>query len=690
MLVTFRVASCAALLCICAAGAGAQSDTTSKDSTRTTQLSTVTVIGSRSDISEVRERLRSVAGGVSMVTLPELRASRQANLHDALRFVPGVYIQPRFGAADESQISVRGSGLRNNFHARGINLLVNGMPYRNADGFTDFESLELLTTEAMEVYKGANALRYGGSTLGGAINLHTQTGYTAPPLTAFLQGGSQGFSKAQLSSGGTHGVFDWYGSYANTRLDGYRDWSNQRRDRVNLHAGMLLGRATDLRTFYIFAHVKEHLPGALTQAELDDDPTAAVANNVTNKWGRDYDLQHVGVQLRTQLTPTQRLEISPYLQYRDIDHPIFEVINQLSHDWGAEIRYESSTLLGDHENHLTVGVQPAYETMINRQFQNARGKHGNLTRDEHDYATTLALYAENKLALTPTVNAIAGFRVERSTRRVDDFFVANGDQSDRRSYSAVTPRVGITVAVKPELQLFANASRTVEPPLLLELSSFGNPGGFINLDPQSAWQYEVGARTDRRGLNVDVSLYDIELTNELLNQNVQPFPNAPFTVPTYRNVPKSRHSGVETGLSYQRSLGGISSLGGRLSYTYNRFRFVDDPTYRSNVLPGAPLQYVSAEVKYATADGLTLTPSVEWVPQSYFVTSANDASNAAWKTFGFRAEYLVSKLGANVFVQGQNLANTRYSASVQVDNAAGRFFEPADPRSFYAGVRVTR
>ena len=64
------------------------------------------------------------------------------------------------------------------------------MPYRNADGFTDFESLELLNTEAIEVYKGANALRYGGSTMGGAINLHTRTGYTAPRLAVTAEGGS--------------------------------------------------------------------------------------------------------------------------------------------------------------------------------------------------------------------------------------------------------------------------------------------------------------------------------------------------------------------------------------------------------------------------------------------------------------------------------------------------------------------
>lgn len=40
-----------------------------------------------------------------------------------------------------------------------------------------------------------------------------------------------------------------------------------------------------------------------------------------------------------------------------------------------------------------------------------------------------------------------------------------------------------------------------------------------------------------------------------------------------------------------------------------------------------------------------------------------------------------------LFAAGQNLTNRNFSQSVQVDNAAGNFFEPADGRSFYAGLR---
>src|ERR671920_194350 len=130
-----------------------------------------------------------------------------------------------------------------------------GMPYRNADGFTDFESLELLNTESIEVYKGGNALRYGGSTLGGAINLETKTGYTATPLGVVAEGGSFGYLKTQVSSGSTIGRLDYFGSYTRTTLDGYRDYAGQGRDRINGHLGYVLSENTDLRAFYFFAQV---------------------------------------------------------------------------------------------------------------------------------------------------------------------------------------------------------------------------------------------------------------------------------------------------------------------------------------------------------------------------------------------------------------------------------------------------
>jgi iron complex outermembrane receptor protein len=659
-------------------------------------LAELTVIGTRADLEERRARLAQIPGSVALIESEEIRRTRQANFKDVLGFTPGVYVQPRFGAADESQISIRGSGLRNNFHARGINILVNGMPYRNADGFTDFESLELSNTESIEVYKGGNALRYGGSTLGGAINLETKTGYTAAPVEVSAEGGSYGFLKAQIASGATVGKLDYYGSYTRTTLDGYRDYAVQGRDRVDGHLGYVLSENTDIRGFYFFTRVNEQLPGALTAPELASTPTASNPANRADRWGRDYDLHHFGLQLRTQLGTGQRLEVSPYFQYRDIDHPIFQVINQQSRDYGAEARYENTLPLFGRTNRLTVGVQPSWLNMDNRQFVNEAGAHGELRKEQKDRAVGLAVYAENALALTPRLTAVAGFRLDHAIRKSHDQFLSDGDQSDHREFNPVLPKVGMLYAIpKLQGQVYANASRSFEPPLLLELNSLTVPG-FIDLAGQDAWQFELGVRGRSGVVSWDVAAYDVELKNEILNINVQPFTGAPFTVPTYRNAPRTRHYGIETGLEYAVQ-GGVfrreekrDEARVRLAYTFARYRFLDDPDFEDNDIPGAPEHHLQAEVRYLHPSGFSLTPRVEWVPGSYFINSANTASNDGWATIGLRAEYDFDRLGLTAFAAGENLTDTRYSASVQVDNAAGRSYEPADGRGFYLGLRWSR
>jgi iron complex outermembrane receptor protein len=650
-----------------------------------TELAELTVIGTPEDRDERRSRLDRIPGSVALVESAELRQTRQANLKDALGLVPGVYVQPRFGAAEESQISIRGSGLRNNFHARGVNLLVNGMPYRNADGFTDFESLELLTTESIEVYKGGNALRFGGSTLGGAINLETRTGYSAPSAGVTAEGGSFGFFKSQVASGGTAGKLDWYGSLTRTTLDGYRDWAQQGRSRVNAHLGYVLSPSTDVRGFYFFARVTEQLPGALSGNELETTPTAANRENLDGHWGRNYDLHHLGLQLRSQLAPNQRLEISPYAQYRTIDHPIFQVINQESRDWGAEARYENSAPLLGRTNRFTLGVQPAWLDMDNRQFENLAGRHGELRKNQKDQAVALAAYGENALALSARLTAVVGLRVDHTIRKSRDAYLADGDQSDHRVFDAVLPKIGVLYALPSVAgQVYANVSRSSEPPLLLELNSLTVPG-FIDLEAQNAWQAEVGVRGATRGVRWDVAAYDAELHDEILNLNVQPFPGAPFTVPTYRNVPRSRHYGLETGLEATLPVGVA-----RVAYTFAHYRFVNDPVYGDNELPGAPRHHLQAQLRLQHRSGVSLTPSVEWVPSSYFVDSGNTQSNHGWATLGLRAEYAVPRLGLMAFAAGQNLTDTRYAASVQVDNGAGQSLEPADGRSFYVGFQWAR
>jgi len=279
---------------------------------------------------------------------------------------------------------------------------------------------------------------------------------------------------------------------------------------------------------------------------------------------------------------------------------------------------------------------------------------------------------------------------------VRDRFVT--DDSDTVDFWSVTPKVGAIWKVAPTAQVYTNASRAYEPPLLLELTAPGQvPGNLGDLKAQKAWQFEVGTRgTWGPRLSWDVAVYDIELWDEIQNVNVQPFPFAPFTIPRFRNIDRSRHTGVEVGLNallledMARRAGvgqGGDSLSVRASYTWSRFVFVDDVNFGNNDLPGAPRHFVLAELRYQHACGFWIAPGVEVVPHGYYVNSENNARTQAYTLFNVKLGYDYKPWNLGVFFEARNLTDAVYASSVQVDAANRRFFEPGDGRAFYGGIQ---
>ena len=139
-------------------------------------------------IEAAAARVQRTPGGVDVVAADAFEDKVAVSLRDALTFSPGVYTQPRFG--QEVRISIRGSGLSRGFHMRGLTLLQDGIPLNLADDNGDFQELDPQVFQHIEVYRGGNALRLGGSTLGGAINAVTPTGRSAPGVELRVDGGS--------------------------------------------------------------------------------------------------------------------------------------------------------------------------------------------------------------------------------------------------------------------------------------------------------------------------------------------------------------------------------------------------------------------------------------------------------------------------------------------------------------------
>ena len=339
---------------------------------------------------------------------------------------------------------------------------------------------------------------------------------------------------------------------------------------------------------------------------------------------------------------------------------------------------------------FTLGLQYLSTNQQDVNVAQRLGNRGARIKNQLNQATNVALYAEEQLDVTPAITLVVGVREQWAYRAVRDRFLLNGNQSGDVDYVSFVPRAGAIGRVTKDVQVYTNASYAYEPPLLLELTAPGqlNTRNLGLLEPQKAWQFELGTRgraLDR--VAWDVSVYDIELWDEIQNVNVQPFTGAPFTIPRYRNVERSRHMGVEAGVDVTlvRDLAG-GALSGRAAYTWSRFVFVDDPNFGDNDIPGAPPHFLRAELRWDHASGFWVAPNLELVPAGYVVNSTNRNRTPAYELGGVRMGYDHKPWNLSVFLEAKNLADTAYVSSVQVDSATGRFFEPGDGRAFYGGV----
>jgi iron complex outermembrane receptor protein len=632
-----------------------------------------------------RVELERTPGGVAVVTGRQLTQTRAYNLRDVFEFTPGVLAQSRFGS-DEVQISIRGSGLRNNFHGRGVNILINGIPHMDADGFSDFEVMDFLAAQRVEVWKGANALRYGGATSGGAINLVTETGKTAAPFELRVQGGSFGSFHGHVSTGGEKGRFGYFLSFTDVELDGYREHSNQGRQRVYGNFSFALDDRTDFNLDIMYANIAERYPGPLTREEFFRDPRAAVPIYVQQDQGRFVDYGRVGFGMRRRFDGGQEFSFNVFGQYRNLEHPIFNVLDQDTRTFGGEFRYSYTR----ERNRLVIGFSPWVTPNGGRRFENINGTAGAQTAHFDSLATNYGIYVENQFDIRPSFTLVTGARADWARRRFTDFFLADGDQSDRRTFKAFSPKMGFVWRPRDQMQVFANVSRSYEPPTLnIELIGFGAPG-FLPLGAQDTWQMEVGVRgRAAQRINYELTFFDLEINDEIINRNVTPFPGAPFTIPSFRSAPNTRHTGLELALHATLRKGlftGGDALSARTAYTFSRFRYVNDPTYFNNYLPGAPRHLVRSELRYDHPRGFWIAPNVDWSPATYFMDSANTARNDKYAALNLRAGF--DRRGWGLFFEANNLTNRRYSAAVQVDNDAGSYFEPSNGRSVVGGIRV--
>jgi iron complex outermembrane receptor protein len=215
---------------------------------------------------------------------------------------------------------------------------------------------------------------------------------------------------------------DLYVGFTDTELDGYRGHSEQTRRRLYSTYGYRLAGGTTLRLDVSYVRNEENLPGSLTREEFERNPRQRNPAAVFAAEARNYDYTRVAFTVRTPLTTTQALESGTQFNYQNLDHPLsFAIIDDVTYNWGTELRYLLTAPLLGHANRFTLGLQDAGTNQRDKNFANVQSQRGDETKDQTNKATNVGVYLENQFSATVPLSSLLE-AVQYSYRSVADHF----------------------------------------------------------------------------------------------------------------------------------------------------------------------------------------------------------------------------------------------------------------------------
>jgi len=638
----------------------------------------------------------------------------RTRLDETMFLLPGITLANRNNPAQDTRLSIRGFGARSAFGVRSIRVLRDGMPLTLPDGQTPMDYLDLESVGRVEAIRGAASALYGNAG-GGVVDLRS----TAPPEAPFAVqsrswvGGSDPFHGEGTFRryagifGGSLGPAYYQGNVGRSTAENQRLYSNQRLTNGYLRVGTTAA-GTDLVVQALgFRMPLAENPGALTQAQFDQNPQAADSLSVVRRARKEVDQLQLGLSATRPLgLDAQRGELfgQVYGGSRSLYNPLtFAVVDVERKQYGAAARATLPFSLGGVSQRLSIGIDAQRQDDNRRNWAACNGitrvsancptllvEKGVLQLDQEEIVSSVGPYLRDELTFGRlTLNG--GVRADAVRFEVRDHFLSDGrDDSGARTMRAVSPLFAAIVHATRSLSVYANLASAFETPTTTELAN--QPNGSAGLNRDLKPQYSTTLETGVKGVigtrvRYDVSLFNTNVRDELIPAEIPGSNGRTY----YRNAGRTNRRGVE--LSAGTDAGPLE-LGS--AYTYSHFLFRDFASgtaqYAGQRIPGIPEQQLQTSATLRIQHGYGTIESQ--TKSAVYVNDANTAKAAGFTIVNARIGG-VAAFGwpwlSPVFGV-QNAFDKRYVGSVAVNAAGtpatGKFYEPAPGRTWYFGLTV--
>jgi iron complex outermembrane receptor protein len=624
--------------------------------------------------TRMESSVRDVARSVSIVNKDQIQTStQQLGLDEALVRVPGLYIQNRYNFSGDLRVSLRGFGARSSFGIRGIRVIVDGIPETLPDGQSGVDSIDLGSAQSIEVLRGPASSLYGNAS-GGVIAVTSELGDSDPYIEAKAAAGEFGFQQYGVKAAGQFNSADYLLNVSRTELDGHRDHGKFRGTQLNGRLGIPFNDNDRLLVALNVADQPEAQdPGGINAAQAALDPSSARLQNL------QYDADETVDQ--------QRLTLRNYYLWRDFANKLpFASGGAVDLDrffYGIGAQYSLGDSLWDKIG-LAFGFDYDRQDDDRQRFDNNDGVLGSQTFKQNEQVESTGIYVQGEYQLNDAWTLQAGLRYDELSYDVSDQFLSDGDDSGTLDFDELSPSIGVNFKTAAGVA-FASYSSGFETPTTTQLANPDASGGFnSSLKPQLADNFEVGYKGSRENIFYEVSLFRIDLEDELIPFELAAFPDRTF----YSNAGRSERNGLETAVNWDNGRGfGIDA-----SFTWSDFEFesfIDDNgnDHSGNQQPGLPKQFGYLGFNYLSQNGFSGVLEAVYSGDLY----ANDANTAEVSS------YTVANLRFNIDIENgkwlfrtyagiNNLFDESYNNNIRINAFGSRYFEPAPGRHVYVGV----
>jgi iron complex outermembrane recepter protein len=665
------------------------------------------------------EKMLTVPLAITVVTPVELASRRGYSLDEALRNVPGVFSQSRYGTSDVRLVirgfGARGAGDRSNAGtSRGVRVLLDGIPETEPDGRTSFDLIDLAAASRIEVIR-SNASALYGNAAGGVVDISTAMNLDANFLSATQAAGSFGLLRTTLQVGQKIGEGSLALTFTNTSFEGWRRHSDARRQLVNAAFSSDREASTRAKVVATFSNDLFHIPGPLSLAQVESDPRQANATYAARDERRYNRVGRLGLSFDHDIDDSNTfggmLFVNPKVLQRS-ERGTFRDFNR--YHLGGNAVYRNFLRYNDRTTGRTViGADAAYQsgTILFYGLNATSGRGTDLRDNKVEGATNTGLFAQHELTVGEKLLFEMGARYDDITYNYKNNI--NPKLDAVKSFTRLTPKLGASFLLGPSHSVYANIGGGIEAPAGNETDPAGTFGQdtvtALNplLDAIRSTTYEVGTRNTLRPqvlgrgfLNYEVALYRTDVANEII-----PYRGGRF----YFTAGKVKREGAELGTGFRSGTG--FGVDGSLTLSRNRFvRYVVDSVhygraghfadYSGNDVPGVPEMYygLSLSHRLMAPVPLEVRAGLRGVGE-YFVDDANLVSvpsqNLVDLTVSAGDPFPVSK-GWSVrgFVEISNLLDRKHigSAFLNPDLVGGvpLAYEPGSPRTFVVSVTLSR